>query len=373
MKFNFFCLFFALFSLSLAFADADSEAELPIPSNFKKLTKSRLLKLRDPTTGIIQLTDKTSNLLLDTEVRQVPVMLLLTANSPAIGCSACQDFKPVFEKTARQYIKLYPNNNDLFFVNADFSQNQALFKRLGMNNVPHVWVLPKYDFTYNRLLDREDIKDDKELEDPKHYRLETSEHFEYRISEGSTPVEFAAYISAAIQQPFVIPGDSDGIFNENTFAIAIFTFSLVVIIKKKVNDPDSTLLQKLARPRVWTGISVLLITLFTSGYMFTIIRGVPLLARNENGPFYFAGGAQYQIGIEAFLVAGSYLFIGFWMVLLIDVLPKRKWFNKVKLSDTQQAVLTIIAAGGLYYAYSLLTSIYLRKDGGYPFALSKVL
>ncbi|GMM37012.1 dolichyl-diphosphooligosaccharide--protein glycotransferase [Saccharomycopsis crataegensis] len=420
---------FQFIKLILFFVGICLAVKNPVPNGkkFKSvLSKDALVPLRDPKTGVVKLTDKNIKLIVNPAVREANIVVFLTANSPQIGCKACKDFLPIFQKTAKTFMESYPDktldnsadqlsNRDLFFIELDYSVTGEFFKSLKIDRVPHIWVVPSYDVLYRYLTTEKNLGPD-ELADPSNFLLKSSDHYQYSVSEGSSPQEFSNYISAALQISFKISnGGNDGFeLDETTVGMAIIAISIIVIIKKKINDQDNTLLQKASKPRVWMGLSVLLICLFCSGYMFTVVRGVPLLARNEKGPFYFAGGSQYQIGIESFIVCGVYLFIGFWVVLLTDILPKYAPIeeehqsekvvtvtekdesnkeekendteekedseekddvpqNHFHLSETAHSVLVIIAVIGLYYAFSLLTSIYLKKDGGYPFAMSRVL
>lgn len=322
-------------------------------AEFRKLTKQDLFARRDPKTGSIAVTDDTNGI-LDYEVKEIPLVILFTAKDPKIGCELCKQFQPVYDKLAAL-------DTGIAFVEVDFSKNQKLFLQLKMNSVPHVWILPRHEASVGFLKD----KGVQDLDNPKYFHLETSEHFSYTLSEGTNAKGFAQYISEALRIP-EIAGLDEADMSENYIAAVVFAGALLVLIKKKLLSGEAGLLHKLIQRRVWAGISVVLIVLFISGYMFTVVRGVPLLARNENGPFYFAGGSQYQIGIESFLVGGIYLLIGFFVVLLADVIPKGK---VVLLTEGQQSLAVVLASIGLFYGYSLLTSVYLRKDGGYPYGL----
>lgn len=56
---------------------------------------------------------------------------------------------------------------------------------------------------------------------------------------------------------------------------------------------------------LWAGFCIILILLFTSGYMFNHIRGTPYVGGNGKGGIsYFAGGFQNQYGLESQIVAG---------------------------------------------------------------------
>lgn len=366
-----------------------SAVERPVPAlpEFKEvLSLEALLPLRD-SSGVVRLTDANLKLITQPLVREPHLVVLITANSPQVGCKPCKDFKSTFEKVAAHWAIQHPEGDGLYFVELDFAQNQEFFKELGINNVPHIWIVPSYDLLYNLITESEE-ESEQSLKNPQKFRLKTSSHFQYRISEATSPGEFARYISQALTIGFSMENASGFEINENHVALFIMFLSSVVLIKKKLSDPDNTVLEKLAKPRLWLGLLILLICLFCSGYMFTIVRGVPLFARNENGPFYFAGGSQYQIGIESFIVAGVYMFIGLWMVLLTDWLPKalnpgelevvvdgKKDLVETKplLDEDQESMLVIVSVLGLYYGYSLLTSIYLKKDPGYPFALPWVV
>jgi dolichyl-diphosphooligosaccharide---protein glycosyltransferase subunit 3/6 len=57
--------------------------------------------------------------------------------------------------------------------------------------------------------------------------------------------------------------------------------------------------------KLWAGLSLFAILVFTSGHMFNQIRKVPYVAGNgKGGVSYFAAGFQNQFGMETQVVAG---------------------------------------------------------------------
>lgn len=401
------------------------ELKNPIAKSFKKASRQQLLKLRNSDSGVIKLNYKNNPTLVETAVRDFNTILFLTVDSNKIHCTLCESFAPIFENSAKYYLENFKEEDDLFFVELEYTFNEPFFKELEIGNVPHVWVVPNYDYLYDYLL-REKVSK-KDLRDVKHFNIKTCNHFALIPDEGTTEHSFSKYVSQALGIDFDIPEPKKPIFelNENNIAKLVIACSLLIIFAKRSRSGESNFFKKFLQYRVWCGLSILAILLMISGYMFTVVRGVPLVGMNENGPFYFSGGTQYQIGIETFIVAGIYLSIGFFMVLIVDIIPKitknedegenyqpdfkieviekneeiivdeivekddgeqveeisitniteiepkilKKSGIPFKINEKFACIFIILASLGLFYSYDTLIQTYLKKDGSYPFRL----
>lgn len=115
--------------------------------------------------------------------------------------------------------------------------------------------------------------------------------------------------------------------------------------------------------KLWAGLSLFAILLFTSGHMFNQIRKVPYVAGNgKGGVSYFAGGFQNQFGMETQVVAGVYALLAFCTIGLATKVPR--------MTDPKRQQIAVVTWGVvLFVLYSFLLSIFRIKNGGYPFSL----
>lgn len=306
-----------------------------VATAFAALTVQELKDLQQ--NSVVSLDDTTFFPVL-TGARDYYVALLFTALDEQYACTACQKFDPVFSKIASSYEASNPGKNGIFFMKTDFPQNKKVFAQLQMTQVPFLWVFPpSQDPTYNV----------------------SSPHFNYQISEKSfeDSLHFANFVSKLVSANIVVQEDFD--FQQ---FVKYFggTFAVVLLLKKQV-------LSKLPKGTIFKLASVVAIVILTSGYMFTMIRGIPLLNKNDKGEImYFSGGTHWQFGSETFIVSAIYLGFVALINALVVVIPRLE-------NRTKRNTLTICAVIGVLWLTNQLTDIYLVKDPSYPYALSKLL
>lgn len=300
------------------------------------ISAEQLLELQSDD-GVIRITDENFMHLLNGP-REYYVSILFTALSPEINCDVCGKFEPVYGRIARSYQKSNPGKNAVFFLEADFSQNQKAYNALQMTQVPRVWLFPPSELV--------------------NYNV-SSPHFPYKIGDKalSDPLDFANFISQTVSVNIVVQDEFDPYVFLQYFA---GTFVFVLILKKKV-------LARLARGAIFRILSVVSICILTGGYMFTVIRGVPLIAKNDKGEImHFSGGAHWQFGLETFIIAGMYLLFVVLMNILCIRLPS--------IDDPRVRNFGVIFASfAVFWLFNQLTKIYLVKDPGYPYGLTNYI
>lgn len=287
--------------------------------------------------GVIKLDD--SNFFeLTTGPRDYYISLLYTAMAQEVGCESCKKFDPIYGKISRSYSASNPGKDGIVFFKADFNDNKAAFGKLQMNQVPRLWVFPPgEDIGYGVL----------------------NEHFDYTLAGRAMedPLHFADFVSKLVNANIVVQEDFEPLQFAQYFVV---TFVVVLLLKKKV-------LSKLPKVALFRMVSTLAIVILTSGYMFTIIRGIPLLSHDANGEImYFSGGTHWQFGSETFIVASIYLGFVSLFYLLVVFIPRQD-------SEAKRNTLAICASIGVLWLFSQLTGIYLVKDPSYPYALQRFI
>ncbi|CCH40821.1 Magnesium transporter protein 1 [Wickerhamomyces ciferrii] len=287
--------------------------------------------------GIIYLNNDNFHQII-TGDRDYYLSVLFTTTSEKFGCDTCKKFDPQYKLVSKSFHSTNPESNDVFFTIVEFETTEQVFRDLGLKEVPKLWVFPP-------------------TKDP-NYNV-TSPHFPYTISESALndPLDFASFITKISNTKIIIQPD----FEISSFALYFFaTFFSVLILKKKI-------LNKVNKSIIIRFIVVLITTILVSGYMFTVIRGIPLIAKDDKGHImYFSGGQHWQFGLETFVITGIYLSLGGLIVGLTSYIPKIN-------DDVIKNSLTLVFSFGVFYIFNYLTKIFLVKDPGYPYQLTKWL
>lgn len=137
---------------------------------------------------------------------------------------------------------------------------------------------------------------------------------------------------------------------------------------------------------IWAGFCIILILLFTSGYMFNHIRGTPYVGGNGKGGIsYFAGGFQNQFGLESQIVAGICKTPPLLALSLVHCRVSSPLADSIftdavlafatislaikvpRMQNPQAQQVAVIVWGAVVYGtYSFLLSTFRTKNGGYP-------
>ncbi|GMG21578.1 unnamed protein product [Ambrosiozyma monospora] len=271
------------------------------------------------------------------------LILLLTATSPAIGCSLCVKFQPMYELFANSFMEnlqskgLRDTDEKLIIATSDFSDGQKFYMSLGLNNVPRI-------FHY---APRAAIKDSK---------VPTGE---YPFTDA---LSLTAWTLDAVKTnpALFVPIEKVDYKSASITGIAL-AFAGVVFFKKR--DKLSTLL---VNKRGWQGFSIVFCVLFTAGYMFNVIRGTQYFKTEKNGETrYFQPGHQQQYGAETQIISVLYGALTIIMIALLEKLPA--WKNeKAKLAAV------LIANVVVYLLYSYLVVCFQKKQLGYPYWLLRL-
>ena len=263
-------------------------------------------------------------------------LTMRTKKGTNYDCQICIDFEPVYRKVAAAVQAQAPQYKVLFYI-ADVSEVPSLVQDLKLTNVPHV-------VTYSPPDTNSDFSWSK------------SPFYHYQLSNQSVKdiLHFGNFVGKMLQIYIQLDEDFNtlGFFGYFTFFVGVFLFIKKVVLPNIDNK--------------WK-VGLYLLSLFIilnsiSGYKFTQINNIPLLARDDEGKImYFSGGNSWQFGIEIFSVSGMYIIMGFFTLLLI-------WVNTWSfLDDRKKTVLSSIFACCVFYTFSYYISCYKIKEPFYPF------
>lgn len=263
-------------------------------------------------------------------------LTMRSKNSNNYNCQICVDFEPIYRKVAAAVRDQAPHSKVLFFM-ADVNEVPSLVHDLKLKNVPHVvsYSPPNAnsDFSWSK-----------------------SPFYHYQLSNQSVKdiLHFGNFVGKMLQIYIQLEEDFNmfEFFGYSAFFIGVFLFI------KKVVLPNIDHKWKVGLYI----LSLFIILNSISGYKFTQINNIPLLARNNEGKImYFSGGNSWQFGIEIFFVSGMYIIMGLFTLLLI-------WLNTWSFVDDRiKIVLSSIFACGVFYTFSYFISCYKIKELFYPF------
>ena len=113
-----------------------------------------------------------------------------------------------------------------------------------------------------------------------------------------------------------------------------------------------------------------------AGYMWNTIRTPPFVGQGQNNQVsLFAGGSQYQFGVETSIVAALCNLLNVYTIYIcIDLLISIFFGGLITfipfISDpTVQRYSIYVCTAGFLLTYSFFISIFKVKNGGYPYKL----
>ncbi|RVX73469.1 hypothetical protein B0A52_03111 [Exophiala mesophila] len=282
--------------------------------------------------------DETAYAELTTAPRDYSLAVLLTARAPKYSCGICREFDTEWKILGSSWHRQdKTGQHRVLFGTLDFDQGVNVFKQLQLQTAPVLLYFPP-------------TVGPNAKSDPVPARFD----FLGRQTAEGIHGWITRHLPAGDYPNVSRPINYGRIGATITVVIGVFTFLTVAY---------PYILPIIQNRNLWSGISLILILLFTSGHMFNHIRKTPYVAGNGRGGIsYFAGGFQNQFGMETQIVAAMYALLAFGVINLALRVPR------IKDSRTQQ-VAVIIWATVLFGMYSFLMRVFRIKNGGYPFWL----
>ncbi|KAI5959174.1 OST6 [Candida pseudojiufengensis] len=308
---------------------------------------------------VIQIHNGDLSIINSINPRPFYTLLYLTSSNPKHECQLCAVLSPIINKISNiWYNENYILYKDLIFIVInlkDFS-NSKIFGELKLTTIPHIWLIPP---KFNANPESNSI-----LNDP-HYELNPPP-----LSEDQQINALNEFLNEHLSKNVIIQQQQQTNDQQLSrfFKTFLVTFSVIILIKKK----GPSFITSTQKKTIVSIISILLIILFISGYQFTIQNKVPLLTKNnnDNSLVYISGGTHYQYGIEIFIIGANYLGLLLFFISLIKLGEYQINENSKFQNEKLRIWLIILNSMVIYILFSCLTSIVLRKDGGYPYPLT---
>lgn len=309
-------------------------------------TNDEMLKLVDKNGKhkVLTLTDKNYEKFVNGP-RDYHILMLLSSQSGQFQCPLCNEFKPEFDLVANSWFQDHPQGigekaegKDIYFFFSEFLNSKELFKDLKLNNIPKVFHLPPTTVSTKGAW----------LDEVEEYQFFQGNHAELLMTwlQDLTGHKFSVHVPV----------------NYNKIMVNIGVTVLAAILIKVFFKQFKMLVTSKA---LWCLLSIVAILLFTTGYMFNQIRGVPYIREYPDGRVeYFMQGQQMQLGIETQILSFAYGILSLLFIVLIKRVPEIS-HPRVRL------IASTIATISIYVAFSYVLKIFGLKSPGYPFKFLK--
>ncbi|SCU88799.1 LAFA_0E14620g1_1 [Lachancea sp. 'fantastica'] len=261
-------------------------------------------------------------------------------NSNGEACDLCQEFETSVRKVSHAMLDQLTEeiNQEAFFFKLDVSHCTQFVQDIGLKTIPHMLVFPPH------------VQDEE-------FSWSKSQFFQYKLTPETVKdsLLFADFLAKILGVYIQMTKDFDA--NEFLYYFAA-SLTAFYILKKKILPRIS---HKASFFSLCFSLACILISI--TGYKFTQMNNIPLIARDQKGQImFFSGGMGWQFGIEILSVSGMYILLGGCTVFLI-LLPRLKltpaFFNTVTLT------LLALGAYGFYY----FVECFKVKQPDYPFGL----
>ncbi|CAK9439276.1 uncharacterized protein LODBEIA_P34770 [Lodderomyces beijingensis] len=275
-------------------------------------------------------------------VRDYYTLITLTSTNPKHNCELCKQLQPIVARVSELWHRDYSSTNFLHFLTIDMSDmtNQDVFRQLRLTSIPHVWMIPPAHLDLP--LDLSQLK-----------------YEEWRIPKSDQIMSLAQFVGEHTQRTIVVSDDDALAKFVKTFVLVLGS---IILIRKR--GPQFT-----TKKTILCFASIAFILLCLGGYQFTLQNRVPFIAKNDEGAIILiSGGTHYQFASEIVLVALNYGALSLVFITLMN-LGKGMWLGN---NEKLRIWLIVVACLLVYLLVSCLTSMILRKDGGYPYGFNRL-
>lgn len=285
--------------------------------------------------NVIALTDKNVDKILGGD-RDYELIVLLTTTSLKLDCVLCRDFAPHFPIVARSYARAHPNgvgpdSKNVYFLVADFEKSKKIFGAHKVSNIPKVFHYPSGSINY----------------------LQAAQEYTFLAGDHKNLVNDWVRQVTGVSSPIFVPVDYSQVAL-NAFTTFIVSVTLYLY--------RSYVGKALCNRGLWSSLAMLVLLLWTGGYMFNQIRGVPYVHETAQGTKYIVPGQTNQLGAETQIVAFFYGFLSILVILLVKRAPTIK-------NDAVNFFVVSVLSGLIFLVYSGFLNVYAIKVSGYPIKL----
>ncbi|GEQ68814.1 hypothetical protein JCM33374_g2483 [Metschnikowia sp. JCM 33374] len=299
-------------------------------------------------------------------------LLLLTSTDDQHECTSCHTMKNVLRRVAAAWTADYYFSEYLYIAEVDLVDrtNAEVFNYLKLQTVPQLWLVPPSSVTSKHTSGRKRKTDEHGFEYFDNYDLFLEPHAEFKLEEApfdDQVFQMADWLAMAVQKQITIRQENA---YKKFIVTFVATFSLILLVKKR---GPSIITNTVTKKKIYSVVFFGYLLLLLGGFSFSLMNQVPFIAQNDkNEPIYLSGGSSWQFGVEMVLVGGIYGLLGAALVLLVYLGNYEISDTSVLSSESQRGVLVLVATAALYFFYSVMTSMFLRKEEWYPYHFTKL-
>lgn len=308
-------------------------------------------------------------LILSQPKRDHFTLVVLTSTDEKHECKLCMILPKILRRVASIWYQNYPLSQYLYFAEIDIvdRSNVEVFNYLQLQTVPQIWLIPPSHIAQLHNLTREQKFNEEGEEYFDNYDILLEPHAEFQVPDTSLDkqvFEFADWLAVTTSKRVVVNQENPLGKFATTFGA---TFGCILLLKKK---GPSFITLTVTKGKIYQVMTFATLLAILGGYSFVTIQRVPFVAQNEkNQPIYISGGIHWQFGVEMILVAFHYLVLGIAMVTTIFLGTYRVTNHSKIDSEEKKAILQILSSVVLFLLFSSFTSMFTRKDPGYPYPL----
>eukprot|EP01024_Parvocaulis_polyphysoides_P011526 TRINITY_DN14045_c0_g1_i4.p1 TRINITY_DN14045_c0_g1~~TRINITY_DN14045_c0_g1_i4.p1 ORF type:complete len:334 (-),score=27.91 TRINITY_DN14045_c0_g1_i4:91-1092(-) len=229
------------------------------------------------------------------------------------------------------------NQDSLFFCEIEFGESKDIFARLGVQSLPFVF----------RLSEDHQIGGNGMISIGSGDQMEQKEFRSYPwMGE-----DFVSFVSDRTGM------QAEEIERPSALKSPVFqVFALIVLITGAYIGHKIYYSEWIQNPFIWISACLFVFWFATSGGMYDIIRGVPLMVPTQEGKVQWYTQGQGQLGAEGFTIGTMYIVFAVSLVVFTQLGPRIK-------DQMVQRVVLYSALVIAYFCFSRVVSFYKFKNG----------
>ncbi|CAB4256357.1 similar to Saccharomyces cerevisiae YML019W OST6 Subunit of the oligosaccharyltransferase complex of the ER lumen, which catalyzes asparagine-linked glycosylation of newly synthesized proteins [Maudiozyma barnettii] len=273
------------------------------------------------------------------------ITIYSTNEDGSYKCPMCLEFEETIHGVQEIIKKQRPDIPISYYI-VDAYEVPSLIKDMGIENVPHLVVYPPINMM-------------KQETEPFSWAKGQFYQYELTPDHSNDVLHFGDFLAQVLNIYIEVEEDFDtGKFMQyfvgSTIAFVFLKKVIWPIVKK--GNVSKIIMMIIA-------FSIMLPSL--TGYKFTQMNRIPLIARNDEGNImYFSGGTGWQFGLEMFTVSLMYIGMG---VLFISLIILKSDFIQEKINEKVDSLLTLLFGYALFYLFSYYISCFDIKSPGYAY------
>mmetsp|Transcript_1012 Transcript_1012/g.2106 ORF Transcript_1012/g.2106 Transcript_1012/m.2106 type:complete len:346 (-) Transcript_1012:404-1441(-) len=297
----------------------------------------------DKNFGIVKMDAKTFKEYVMARPRSYGTVVMFTSTDGSVSCQFCTQIQPEFESVAESFRDQHERNSKLFFVQLEVASARSVFGELQLKSIPVVAYFPP----------RKNGGMDTKI----------TENMQYQISNPSADA-MSRWVTEKTKVEFRLTKRRSAPAGQNS-ASSVTTINAILflvtfgLLAKMLHSSLPKAAQSPSAPMFWFAACLFIYYMMTSGTMFDIINGPPLVFVHPSMGFrLFHWTPQQQFVLEGYLMGGLFV-VGAAMIVMVTYL-----LDIVKDNGTRRMV-GLGCTAGLMLVFFQIQKGYQSKQPGY--------